>query len=120
MPWLALAGTAVSAFGAVESAKHKTAANGAMPGFENKPTSQTSEAVFDNSGWNIAFSGSRIAADVDKTTSQRGADSTGAGIGGQGGILPAIQSAFGQVDGNTLMYAGVGLLALMLWKKRKS
>jgi hypothetical protein len=120
MPWLALAGTAVSAFGAVESAKFKTAANGALQGFENKPTSQTSEAVFDNSGWNIAFAGSRIAADVDKTTSQRGADSSGAGVGEQGGIIPGIQSALGQIDGTTLMYAGVGFLALMLWKKRKS
>lgn len=121
MPWFALAGTAISAIGAVESQKSKAAASIAQqPAVKNDPVFQTSEQVFDNSGWNIAFAGSRIDSTAEKTTSQQGADAPGSGVGQQGGLIPAIQSAFGNIDQKTLIYAGVGVLALAIWKRRKS
>lgn len=51
-----------------------------------------SEAVFDNSGWNVTFGSGDITSDMDKTT--------GTGSGGMGGVsdyLPYFAAAVGAI-----------------------
>ena len=124
MVWTALiqAGAAVSKDAVKENTKRETAAfnavfdpDGGGNGMVNKPDFRTTEAVFDNSGWNVSFGNSRITSDAEKSTSLRGADGSGSGLsaGGFGGLLSSVSPEF-------LLLAAGGILAIVIvLKKRK-
>ena len=123
MVWAAFAKVAgaVSSTAVKENTKRETAAFNAVfdpdggGGMVNKPDFRTTEAVFDNSGWNVSFGHSRITSDAEKSTSLRGADGSGSGLsaGGMGGLLSSMSPEF-------MLIAAAGVLAVVIvLKKRK-
>ena len=82
---------------------------------KNAPDYRTTEAVFDNSGWNVSFGSSRITSSAEKETNLKGADGSGSGLSsGLGGMLA------GMDQGTMLLIAGLGLAVLIAIKKRKA
>lgn len=61
------------------------------------------ELVFDNSGWNVAFGGSKIDSEASKSTEQGGAT---------GGMAGDLQSYF--------PFFAVAIAAVVVWKIAKS
>lgn len=124
MVWAAVAQVAgaVSSTAVKENTKRETAAfnavfdpDGGGNGMVNKPDFRTTEAVFDNSGWNVSFGNSRITSDAEKSTSLRGADGSGSGLsaGGLGGMLSSVSP-------EVLLLVAGGILAIVIvMKKRK-
>lgn len=82
-----------------------TLLGGAMRGSPAGPSSANSmfatELVFDNSGWNVAYGGSKIDSEASKSTSQGGVS----GMGEMSSYLPFFAVAVG---------------AVVLWKITKS
>lgn len=79
----------------------------------------TTEAIFDNSGWNIAFDGSSITSTAEKTIDQ--------GATSAGGSQPGLQYPYGagtvgagvQASGDWLLYGAVFIVVVLALKKRK-
>jgi hypothetical protein len=121
MAWIA---AAISAVGGVVAAKQRSAANsiGMGQGMQAATDARTSEAVFDNSGWNVSFGSSKIDSTASKTIAQEGpapstnmaATPVGYGQPGISASLPALNSS------NMLTYAAIAGIFLIVWKKRKN
>lgn len=81
---------------------------------------RTTEAVFDNSGWNINFGSGSIDSTATKSVDQAGAAGPAFPsmpdyadpLAGLGQMMPAMPAD------KTLIYAGVGLLALLALKRK--
>jgi len=78
---------------------------------------RTVEAVFDNSGWNINFGGGSIDSTATKSVDQAGAKGPALPtfadpLAAVGQMLPAIPAD------KTLIYAGVGLVAMIALKRK--
>lgn len=119
MAWIA---AAIGAVGGAVQAKERTKQAASM-GMSNAPDFRTSEAIFDNSGWNVSFGSSKIDSTATKTNEQSGASAPGAGLsaGGAGagvGFLPAVSSSLGVTD-QQLIYGAVAVGVMLIWKKRK-
>lgn len=123
MAWVNVGVAAVGVAGSIAKSKIEAdsrKAGGMMGGMNSSPDFRTTEAVFDNSGWNVSFGNSKIDSTASKTTTQSGASAPGSGIdAGMGNSLLPSLGSLGQVDQSTLIYGGVGLLALMMLRKRK-
>lgn len=121
MAWIA---AAIGAVGSVASAKIK--ANGSAIGMGHgvgmNTDARSVENIFDNSGWNVSFGSSKIDSTASKTTSQAGAVVPNSVSQSQGDPLAGLGNSLGQSVASidpVLIYAGVGVLALMALKKRK-
>lgn len=117
MAWVALGVAAVNAYGASEAAKNKSAAGGGMPGMGMAADARGTDAIFDNSGWNVSFGNSKIESAAEKTLSQSGPAPTNAPI------LGSANGAAGQglagIDQNVI-YAAIFVALLLVWKNKKS
>lgn len=127
MAWANLGVAAVGAWASVESSKNKAKAGaaGLMPTIGMDTEAKSVNAIFDNSGWNVAFGGSDIDSTAEKSLAQSGpavpnSPSLGATtIGGQ--PAPAgYAGGFAGIDNQTLLYGGLVLFAVMAWKKKSS
>lgn len=122
MAWVALGVAAIGAYGKTQEAKAKS--NGAasmMPTIGMDTEAKSVNAIFDNSGWNVAFPGATIESSAEKSQNASGptvpiSPSLGATtIGAQ----PAAVGLAG-IDNQTLIYAGLGLALLLAWKRKNS
>lgn len=105
---------AASVAGAAISANAKKG-TGSMPGMATD--ARTSEAVFDNSGWNVSFGSSKIDSTAVKSVDQAG-PSTPNSMGFNDPL-----SSLGQLlptDNKTLIYVAIGAIVLISWKRKKS
>lgn len=124
MVWAAVvqAAGAVSNTAVKENTKRETAAfnavfdSGPGTGMKNNPDFRTTEAVFDNSGWNVSFGNSKIDSYAEKSTDLKGADGRGSGLsaGGLGGLLQGVNGPA------LLVIAGAALVVVIALKKRKA
>lgn len=110
MAWIA---AVASVAGAAISANAK---KGAGPAMGMTTDARTSEAVFDNSGWNVSFGSSKIDSTAVKTVDQAG-PSTPNSLG-----INDPLSSIGQLlptDNKTLIYVAIGAVVLIAWKRKK-
>lgn len=111
MAWIAaVAGVASTAISA--NAK-KSAAGISGPSMDARST----EAVFDNSGWNINFGSGKIDSTAVKTVDQAGSSAP------NGTAYGDPLASMGQMLGgnnNTLIYAALAGVFLLAWKRKKS
>jgi len=108
--WLA---AAVQLGGAAIAANSKKSAGGGMG---MTTDARTSEAVFDNSGWNVSFGSSKIDSTAVKSVDQAG-PSTPNAIG-----INDPLSSLGQLlptDNKTMIYVAIGAVVLIAWKRKK-
>lgn len=124
MAWVNVGVAAVGAWASVESSKNKAKASGAgmLPSMGMETEARSVNAIFDNSGWNVAFHGSEIDSTAEKTQNASGptvpvSPSLGATNIGQPAAVPF--AGLG-IDNQTLMYGAVGLALVMAWKKKNS
>lgn len=120
MPWLSLTAAAVGAYTAKQKADAAKAGGssvmGAGMGVGMNTDGRTSEAVFDNSGWNVSFGSSKIDSTAVKTVDQAG-PSTPNSLG-----LNDALASFGDMlpgDNKTMVYVAIGALVLIAWKRKK-
>lgn len=117
MAWVALGVAAVNGYGQTESAKAKSQSGGAMPGMGMAADARGTDAIFDNSGWNVSFGNSKIESAAEKTLSQSGPSPTNSPI--LGSANGAASSALAGIDQNVI-YAAIFVALLLVWKNKKS
>lgn len=117
MAWANVATVAVA--GIAASSKKPSSSTGPNPaGLSNSPDFRTSEAVFDNSGWNVSFGQSKIDSTAVKTTDLAGATAPGSGLDMGSGLGQSL--GLGTIDSQTLMIGAGALVAVVLLKRKKS
>lgn len=120
MAWVNLGVAAIGAYGAVESSKNKAkAGGGGMPSMGMETDARSVNAIFDNSGWNVAFAGAKIDSTAEKSQSANGASVPNSPSLGQT-VLGQQPGAGLGIDPQFLIYGAIGLLLVMAWKKKSS
>lgn len=77
---------------------------------------KTTQAMFDNSGWNVSFGdNSPITSTAQKTASQSAIPNSMDGLGSSGGGYVPVAPGFG-LDGNLMPYLVWGAVALIVIK----
>lgn len=110
MAWIAAAASVAGA--AIQANGRKSAAEQMGVKSDNR----TSEAVFDNSGWNVSFGSSRIDSTAVKTVDQNASQPSG--LGSASSFLPSL----GQLspdEQKTMLYVAIGAVVLIAWKRKK-
>jgi hypothetical protein len=115
MAWVALGVAAVNAYGQSESAKNKSGS--AMPGMGMAADARGTDAIFDNSGWNVSFGSSKIESAAEKTMSQSGPSPTNSPA--LGSTIGTAGSALAGIDQN-IIYAAIFVALLLAWKRKSS
>lgn len=117
---------AIGAVGSVASANMSKGkgAGGAGGGLGIDPAAdgRTTQAMFDNSGWNVSFGdNSPITSTAHKTASQSAIPNSMDGLGSLGGGYVPVAPGIG-IEGNNLMpyllWAGVALIVIKILKKK--
>ena len=121
MAWVALGVAAIGAYGKTQEAKAKAGgAAGLMPTIGMDTDARSVNAIFDNSGWNVAFGNAEIDSTAEKTQNASGPSVPNSPSLGATNIGQPAAVGMAGIDNQTLIYAGLGLALLLAWKRKNS
>lgn len=119
MAWVSLGTAAIGAYAAVESSKNKAKSGGGMPSMGMETDARSVNAIFDNSGWNVAFAGAKIDSTAEKSQNASGPSVPNSPSLGQTVLGQPAGVGLG-IDPQYLIYGAIALFLVMAWKKNKS